>query len=174
MHAPIVVAVTRRVLPGREDEFLSRLQDFAKRTAGQPGSLGVTCLSPAVENGEYGLLHTFASKADQEAFYNSAAYRDWLEEIKDLVEGSADMKELHGLEAFFRQENAEEPPRWKMAIITWLGVVPTVGIWALLLDPYFDGPFLLELAVSNVFVVAMLTWVVMPNLGRAFQPWLKS
>jgi antibiotic biosynthesis monooxygenase (ABM) superfamily enzyme len=62
-----------------------------------------------------------------------------------------------------------------MAIVTWLGVFPTVLLWSSAL-PQFLGrlPQLLVVAIANVFVVITLAWVVMPLLSRLLTGWLHT
>ena len=65
-----------------------------------------------------------------------------------------------------------QPPLWKMAVVTGLGVWPTVfavsslgGRWLL-----SGWPFWLAVGIETLSVVAILTWGVMLLLTR----WLKS
>jgi hypothetical protein len=79
------------------------------------------------------------------------------------------------LEAFFNDPSIiDNPPRWKMAILTWLGVWPTVLFFTVLISNRLPAwPFWLNNGFSNLFVVAALTWVVMPVLTRLARPWLR-
>ena len=69
-----------------------------------------------------------------------------------------------------------QPPLWKMAVVTWLGVWPTVfavsslgGRWLL-----SGWPFWLAVGIETLAVVAIFTWGVMPLLTRWVQSWLLS
>ena len=95
--------------------------------------------------------------------------------MKPLVEEVYSRRDLHGLEAFFTDLSIiESPPRWKMAILTWLGVWPTVLVVSALSTNLLAGwPFWIANGVANLFVVAGLTWIVMPLLTRLSRPWLK-
>jgi len=85
------------------------------------------------------------------------------------------MRALHGLEAFFRTNGASPPLRWKMAIATYLGVLPVVMVLALTLGRLIGSwNFILNNIVFNAFVVALLTWVVMPLITRALHGWLQA
>ncbi|WP_334151740.1 hypothetical protein [Microbacterium sp.] len=67
------------------------------------------------------------------------------------------------------------PPRWKMAIITWLAVYPLITALLLLLGPLILGlPIPVITLILSVTLVALLSFVVMPLLTRAFQPWLRQ
>ena len=65
------------------------------------------------------------------------------------------------------------PPRWKMAIATYLGVLPVVMFLSLTIGPAIRSwNFVLSNAVFNACVVAGLTWVVMPLITRLLHGWL--
>jgi hypothetical protein len=73
---------------------------------------------------EYGIMRSFASTADRDAFYQTPLYRERLTRIEPMVEGEATYRQLEGLEAWFRSPHAPMPPRWKMALLTWIAVWP--------------------------------------------------
>ena len=173
----IHMAITRDVKPGQEDEFERRIQTFFRETENFPGTHGAYLLRPMDANSrQYGIMRSFEHEDAREAFYNSKPFKDWDNAIQDLVEGKAERRELHGLEAFFRStHNPEaEVPAWKMAVVTWLGVNPAVYIFANLVPWAFGTkPGILELVIVNTLVVVCLTWFFMPLLTRVFQPFLQ-
>lgn len=58
------------------------------------------------------------------------------------------------------------PPRWKMAVVTWVGVNLTAAGLSSVLPPLTSGwPCVLAFITFNAGVVAGLTWVVMPLLS---------
>ena len=62
-----------------------------------------------------------------------------------------------------------------MAIATYLGVVPVIMALSLTLGPLLRSwNFILNNLVFNAFVVALLTWVVMPLITRILRRWLHS
>lgn len=92
-----------------------------------------------------------------------------------MVEGQYRRTDLHGLEAFFADPSiAVHPPRWKMAIVTWLGVWPTVFVVSGGLGPLVKSlPSWISTAIITLIVVVVLTWGVMPLLTKIMRPWLK-
>jgi hypothetical protein len=67
------------------------------------------------------------------------------------------------------------PPKWKMALATWLGVYPTITLLLWALWPAMgDLPMALRALVLTAIMVPLLTWVVMPALTRLLRPWLFS
>jgi antibiotic biosynthesis monooxygenase (ABM) superfamily enzyme len=172
---PIYVAITRRIKPGREQEFQTALKEFFASSLAEHGvhSAAVLLPPPGSSSMEYGILRSFANAAERDTFYASPLYVEWKKRVAALSEGEPDARELHGLEAFFRGNSSVPPPRWKMAIATYLGVVPVIMGLSLTLGRLTRSwNFVLNNLVFNAFVVVLLTWVVMPLITRALQGWL--
>lgn len=170
------VAIMRVVREGREAEFESLIEQFFHEAARQPGVCGAYLIRPLVGSNsrEYGILRSFQSVEDMNRFYESDLFRKWNEAIRPLVEGEPQRRELHGMEAFFR-EGAAHPPRWKMAIVTWIGVSPAVYIFSNTVPAVFGHlSTLMSLLLVNALVVATLTWVFMPLLTKLFHRWLHT
>lgn len=169
------VAITRRVRPGCEAEFEVKLRVFAQASLSRPGTLGVQLLYPApgTASGEYGILRSFASREDRDAFYASAFFTDWERSVAHLVEGGPVCRDLQGLEAWFREGGPPPPPRWKMAAATLLGVYPTSLLLGITVAPLLQGlPLMLLSLAMAAAMVACLTWVVMPAVTKLLRPWL--
>src|SRR5262249_37617375 len=114
---------------------------------------------PGSNSTEHGIIRTFASAAERDAFYASPLYLDWKKRIAPISEGEPETRELHGLEAFFRATGSPPPPQWKMAVATYLGVVPTIMALSLTLGPRLSSwNFVLSNLVFNACVVGLLTW----------------
>jgi antibiotic biosynthesis monooxygenase (ABM) superfamily enzyme len=172
-HRMFHVAILRKVRAGREAEFETEISKFFREAAEQPGVCGAYLIRPLVgtSSREYGILRSFTSEDDMRRFYDSDLYRRWTEAVRPLVEGEAERRELHGLEAFFR--SSAPPPKWKMAIVTWIGVMPAAYIFSHAVPAVFGNmPELVGLIVVNAFVVGSLTWFFMPILTKLFRPWL--
>lgn len=172
---PIYIAITRRVRPGCEAEFQRALLEFFQASFAEGGVLGVTMLTPppGSNSREFGILRTFANEKERDLFYASPTYQAWEERARTLTEGEPEFRQLHGLEAWFRSP-ANPPPRWKMAVATYLGVFPVALMLSLTLAPAIHmWPFVLRTAAFNLCVVALLTWAVMPLITRVLHRWLQ-
>ena len=170
---PLHIAITRRVRPGREAEFQEALRHFLKASFDHSAVMGANMIVPAPDAKvcEFGILRTFRDEADRDAFYASELYQAWEERARPLTEGEPEHRVLHGLEAWFRAPGA--PPRWKMALITFVGVYPLTSFL-----PSFVGrqlrswhPLAVNVVVTGL-IVLLLSWVIMPVLTRVFRPWL--
>ena len=178
MNEPIYIAIILRVRKSHVAEFERALADFAHQSLAEPGARGVQCLypPPGSPSMDYGILRSFASVSERDAFYNSPLFTDWLARIEPMVEGKSTRRQLSGLEAWFRDGGEAMPPRWKMALLTW----PAVWLVSMLVRAIVapaHGPVLpqvLESGVITAGVVATLTWVAMPFLVRIARPWLRA
>jgi antibiotic biosynthesis monooxygenase (ABM) superfamily enzyme len=129
---------------------------------------------PGSASTDYGILRSFASASEREAFYGSPLFKNWLAEIEPMVEGKSSPRQLSGLEAWFRDGQEPMPPRWKMALLTWPAVWLVSTIVRTVLAPAL-GPVLPEVLESGVVtasVVSILTWIAMPLVVRVARPWL--
>jgi antibiotic biosynthesis monooxygenase (ABM) superfamily enzyme len=171
---PTHIAITRRVRPGCETEFQQALREFLQASFAHGGVQGASMLTPppGSDTREYGILRTFTNEREREAFYDSPMFKAWEARARTLTEGEPVYRQLHGLEAWFRSSHTP-PPRWKMAVATFLGVFPVAMILNVTLGPVIRSwHFLLSNAVFNVCVIALLTWVVMPIVTRFLHGWL--
>jgi antibiotic biosynthesis monooxygenase (ABM) superfamily enzyme len=171
---PIHIAITRRVRPGCEAEFQAALREFFQTSFAHGGVLGASMLTPppGSDSREYGILRTFASETECDAFYASPMFKAWDERARTLTEGEPMYRQLHGLEAWFRAPH-NPPPRWKMAVATLLGVYPVSLLIGVVLSPALKTlPLVLNLFLVSAIIVGLLTWVVMPIVTRMLHGWL--
>lgn len=172
----IHVAITRRVRPGCEAEFQRSLLEFFQASFAEGGVLGAILLVPLPGSGsrEYGILRTFQSEQERDAFYDSPGFKAWDERARTLTEGEPAYRPLEGLEAWFRGP-AGPPPRWKMALLTWIAVWPVSSVvpalLARLVNPALHSVVFPALAAGGIVVV--LTWLAMPVVVKLAQRWLQ-
>jgi antibiotic biosynthesis monooxygenase (ABM) superfamily enzyme len=61
-----------------------------------------------------------------------------------------------------------------MAFVTWLGIWPIVSVALWLVAPYLVVlPFVLRTGTLSALVVLTMTYVVMPQLAKLAEPWLR-
>ena len=153
MDKPIHVPITRTVRPNREHDFEKAILAFFVESLQDTTTQGALLLRPSPGSGSrtYGILRSFANEQDQDTFYRSDTFAQWDPAVKPYVEEDYSHRELHGLEAFFpEQPSTHSPPRWKMAILTWLAVWPAVVVVASLLGPYrSDWRFVLAAGLTH-------------------------
>lgn len=176
-NAPIHVAIIRRVKAGCEIEFQNALREFIQASFTHSSVQGANIIvpSPGSISREFGILRTFANAREREAFHKTAVFKAWEEYVKPLTEGEPEIRQLHGLEAWFRGPQSP-PPKWKMALLTWVAVWPISLIVKIVLDPLIGHavpPVIFAGAIAAGIVLA-LTWVAMPVLVKIANQWLHT
>ena len=94
------VAITRKVHPGKEEEFIEALRRFLGESFLHGGVQGAGIILPTkgADPGEIGVLRTFADEAERDAFYASQLFKDWEAYAKTMTDPPL-YRELKGLEA---------------------------------------------------------------------------
>jgi len=168
MSAPLTDSITRTVRPGCEAAFETALRELVGQSLQEAGQLGVSVLRPAFGSGsrEYHILRRFESEATRAAFYDSPLFAKWLEQIAPLIEGESREETASGLEGWFTlpgEKRVLAPPKWKMAVVSVLGVHPTFLFWVwVLAPPLASWSRLLRELTITIAIVTSLTWLVMP------------
>jgi Uncharacterized protein conserved in bacteria len=115
--------------------------------------------APGSGSREYGIVRKFASREALEFSY----FRRVLPGTNsqpNSPKGRVRAEELTGLESWFTLPGAalRPLPKWKMAIATYLGVLPVVMVLSLTIGRLIGSwGFILSNAVFNACVVASLT-----------------
>ncbi len=174
---PVTVTIRRRVRPGAERAFESALKEFIPSSLGYPGHLGVHVHAPdAEQGGQYIVVLKFSSRKAWRSFQSWPDYVRWRGALRGLLEDDPQVEESCGLESWFKlpgERCMQSLPRYKMALVTWLGVFPTTMLLAPTVGPYLEPlPFAARHMLFGAMIVAALTWVVMPVLTRLLRSWL--
>jgi len=118
----------------------------------------------------------FHNQHESQVFKRSSEYNAFLADIRPYLITNPRLETICGLEPWFIPPSPEfrtTPEKWKMALVTWIGVCFTVyAVTPLLTPPTQHWPWFLKFITLNAGVVAGLTWVVMPVLRRVFSGWL--
>jgi antibiotic biosynthesis monooxygenase (ABM) superfamily enzyme len=173
----VTAIISHLVRPGREQEYEEWLHGIAMAAHQFKGHLGVSVIRPCDHtHPEYVAIVRFDRYDNLKTWLESSVRQDWLERLQSLIEKPETIQTLTGLETWFTLPNKPmkaPPPRYKMAIVTWLGVFFTISILNRLLVPLLAGlPVLLRTLLLTGLTVAVLTYVIMPRLTQLFRTWL--
>jgi len=170
---PVTVTVSRTVRPQLQPEFEAWARGVLAVAARQPGYLGASLLRPGPGSRDYHLVYRFRDSNALHAWETSAERRDWLRRARPLVEEER-VASTAGLEQWFSlPDRAGRPPKWKTALLVIAAIYPLSQVLGLLVAPHLAAlPTPVRALVLSVCTVSLMTWLVMPGLGRLFHRWL--
>lgn len=174
-HA-VTVLISRRVKVGFEADFERVTEALMQDAAAFPGYLGAQMVhpgeNPEVEDLMYHVVLAFDRQANLDAWHSSLERKAGLTAAEPFIHGESSCKPMAGLGSWFQTSQAIQP-RWRVAVVTWLGIFPTVYVLFLLTGELLKSWGLLpRTIVLTLAVVLLMTWVVAPQLTRLFRPWL--
>jgi uncharacterized protein len=171
---PLTVIVTWRIRQGCEPEFEAWRREISAAALSFPGHMGIDVIPPGANRGEYVVVFRFDTYQHLRDWQESDTRRDLLKKAEPFKESEPSYHMESGLEYWFAPPGIPaSPPRWKMALVTVLGVWPVSTLVSRLLNPLIGNlPSPLQSLFVTVGIVILLTWVVMPVLVRIFRSWL--
>jgi len=174
---PVTLVLSRHARPGAEAAFDALLHRLASAATAFPGHLGVQVLRPEPGSGAaYTIIVRFGSQAELDAWTGSEVRRQLLAEADRLTVDGLVVERLSGLEGWIRLPGARvvvPPPRWKVAVVTWLAIVPVIELLSGLLIPALVGwPWYTRPIALTLVMIPLMTWVVMPFATRLARPFL--
>lgn len=173
-----VTAVIAHLLkPGREKAYEDWMREIIPVAKTFPGYLGVNILRPqAGGHPEYIIVLHFDHYAHLQNWLDSNDRQDLIQRTKPLVQEAEKVQVLTGLETWFelpKRPQRSPPKRYKMALLTWLGVFVTMSVVSRLLQPLLAPlPLLMTQFMTIGVVVFCLTYIIMPRLTHLFRKWL--
>jgi antibiotic biosynthesis monooxygenase (ABM) superfamily enzyme len=71
---------------------------------------------------------------------------------------------------------SKPPKKWKMAILIWIAIYPTVTLIAMLFGEHFQKikPLPLQTLASTLIVVPIAVFAVVPAMQRILSSWLSK
>ena len=118
----------------------------------------------------------FDHASNLHAWETSEERQRWLRKSRPLLDEKEKVHILTGLETWFTlpsKPGEPAPPRYKMAIVTWLAVFPLVALIFSLFGQWLNMlPTLLRTLVFTAVIVTLMTYVIMPRMTRLFSFWL--
>ena len=176
----VTVLVTRRVKVDHEAAFEQASSDMTAAAGAFPGYLGGQLVHPDEEgSGDephlYHVVFAFDNAEHLQGWQQSPTRSLGLAAIAPHIEGQT-VRQVSGLGHWFAAPvgpKQNPPPRWKVAVVTWLGICPTVYALFLLLGPLLAAwPLLPRVMLLTALVVLAMTWLVAPQLTQLLKPWL--
>jgi uncharacterized protein len=173
----VTAIISHVVRSGREQGYEEWLRGIMVDAKKFNGHRGVSIIRPSDHtHPEYVAILRFDRYTNLKQWLESDVRREWIERLQPLIEKPEAVQPLTGLETWFTLPNKPlkaSPPRYKMALVTWLGVFTTLAILSRLLAPFLSQlPVLLNQLIITGLVVTFLTYLIMPRLTQLFRQWL--
>jgi len=173
---PVTVVVSRLVKRGREREFEEWLAGIVEEMSPFEGFSGLELARPVDGlQQEHVVILRFDSPAHLARWEASDIRRTWLARAEPFTDRPVNIQHITGMEGLFtfgRGNVALAPPKYKMLIVVSAGLYPLIVLTYLFVVPYLPLPFLGRTLITTVLDVAIMTYVVMPQLTRFLQSWL--
>jgi antibiotic biosynthesis monooxygenase (ABM) superfamily enzyme len=172
----VTTTVTRRVRPGHEAAYEAFIEGIIAAASQFPGYDGVEVFRPSDAGGEYRIVYRFDSGADLRRWLDSDERASWVARAEPHALGPMRTSVLTGLETWFtlpEQAGAPPPPKYKMALLTWVTIFPLITLVVVVLEPLLKRLALVpRLGLTTAITVSLMTWLVMPRVTRALGRWL--
>ncbi|WP_269541458.1 antibiotic biosynthesis monooxygenase [Cerasicoccus fimbriatus] len=176
MPEPVTVFVSRTAKPGREAELEQWLRDVREASSQFPGFVTSRSIESEDGNhpGEFEVVFTFDSAENFSRWCNSPEKKALYNRVSELVTEQK-IRKISGMEPWLdlSPPDMAPPPKWKMFLLAFLGVYPTLNVVFFFMMPLVrDLPMWLRLLCTVPVISALMTFLVMPALAKAFHGWL--
>lgn len=172
----VTVSVSRRVIPGQEENYEEWVSGISKACATFPGYLGVHILRPSGNDNRYTTIYRFDNKQHAENWRNSPEHQEWTSKLADLTVGETKVRSVTGLESWFDLPTIsieKRPIRWRMCLVLTIVVYVMITSLNYLLAPWLsemDFPFKTLIIVA--LQVVLMTYLIMPRISLLLKHWL--
>ena len=126
-EAPVKIVLERRVHAEALSEFEHWTKVFIETASGSPGLQGASVFNLSASR-DYFVLLRFASRIDLERWQTAPEVLRLLRRADSISVASDQTQVKAGLETWFTVPGVPaplaSPPRWKMALVTWLAILP--------------------------------------------------
>lgn len=175
----VTVVVTHRVKDGQQDAYRRWQKGIDAAVSRFRGFVSTEVFEPRAGQPDWVVVFRFDNNDNLQRWFDSRERADWLARAEPLLE-SVKLHKVHGgLGGWFQLHpqggGARVAPAWKQAMTVLLALYPTLMILLMVLSPQLaklDLPVAVQMLISNVVSIALLTWLVMPASTRVLRPWL--
>jgi uncharacterized protein len=170
----VTVVVSRKIKHGHEkeyDDWLRRVLALERKFHGYLGTIII--MDGGADSAVRHIIFKYSNKASLYEWENSEERNKLIEEGKN--HSTPYLQKATGLETWFTLPNTKAivaPPRWKMAIVAFIGAYCISSISRFILGSFLgQWPLIINLLVTIALVIG-LTYFAMPLLSRLLRRWL--
>jgi uncharacterized protein len=174
---PVVLSLEFSVPLSHDAAFRRLVEDMGADATARYGAIGVDAVAAGrtASDERWAVTMRFEDEVALRRWRASDEAAHWRDRLEEVAAARPIVRIREGVEVWFDTTgpDAAGPPKWKMAILSVLGIYPAI----LLLDAAL-APIRRQVPpwVGSLLVVCILstlvTWVIMPTLTRLFRGWL--
>ncbi|MFC3687265.1 antibiotic biosynthesis monooxygenase [Aquipuribacter hungaricus] len=178
----VTVTVTRRALPGRDEEMSAWVQAGQRLAGGFDGFLGAGHVRPGPASQDWHMLYRFADERALDRWQRSEQRDWWLKSALGIVQETR-VEKRTGIEGWFDEPSGRVlstavpngPPRWKQACVIFLAFAPVnLAAQAVLLPVVGGWPLPLRVLALTAVLIPLMTYLVLPFVTSRLQWWLEG
>lgn len=175
----VTIAVTNHVALATSEAYEVQVKDLHRSLQDCPGFLSVdTVRHVRTHQMEYTILLRFADETSAHQWKERPEIATKLAAINELTGGPTRIVESAGLGLWVDHIPGAEPalpPYWKRVVLSVLGVYPMLMVLLAVLNPMTASlPRPLQVLCVVIVLACLLTWPIMPTLGKWLRPWLTA
>jgi antibiotic biosynthesis monooxygenase (ABM) superfamily enzyme len=171
---PITATLEVRVKEGHEAELEALMSELVEAALTQPGYLGTSNLRPEHPGAPYRFMYKFDRLSNLQRWHASETRSAMLVRMAPLVE-RVEQGVHPGLQFWFDfpKDAGSAPPKWKTTLLSWAAIFPSVVAISYLMKAVgFHIHPVVDAMVLTAFDVPMVSYALVPFLGKLFRPWL--
>ena len=168
----VTEVISRNIKVGHEKDYDEWLRRYMRLENDVPGYLGTTIIAPGGSSSSVRyIINRFTDKDSLDTWENSEEALNLIKEANSC----STYERATGLETWFTLPDLKAivpPPKWKMAIVTFIVAYCISSLAQYILKLYLGQSPLLANVVMNMILVLGLTYFAMPLLSRLLRRWL--
>jgi antibiotic biosynthesis monooxygenase (ABM) superfamily enzyme len=172
---PVTAVISFRVAQAHRVDYTELHARISAEMSRAPGFVRTELFGPieGVQE-ETVVVFTFDGRAHLDAWLESSARHEILEQMNPYVIGARTVNVVDGFGGWFDLDSDRKPRRWKQATVVLLALYPTVMLITLINEHFVPEITLpVNILLSNIASVSILTWLLMPRLTRLLADWLR-
>lgn len=171
------IVVSHFVQQGKEKAFEKALKKVIQKAQLYQGYEGIQIMRPQQgKEKEYLLLIRFDTEENYQTWAHSEPRNAWFEELRNYVYKESEIRYEEGIEFWFslpKAASTRTPKKWKMALLTWTVIYPSVLGLSTLAGIYLSFlPLSVRMLLVSLTLVSLMTYFIMPNLTKALAFWI--
>ena len=171
----VAAIITHDVCPEHHEAYEAWLSEISAVGKTFAGYLSADFYRPLKDSLEpHQVVLTFATSEQLNDWLESKERAELLEKASHLIESETRSQHRGELQQLAGPAAPPSAPKYKMVLLTWLGVTILTSLSGLAVEPLLrDAPYLASRATVAALVVLLLAYGLLPLLTRAFRWWLR-